>query len=186
MGIEDLNWILPEDESKFLGNKLELEWMKEIQKSNDGLTYKPSLIKAIARAFGPGIANLGLLVFLEEFIFRIFSPLLMSWFIRYFSSKGHSGISYYEVSSYGIGIVLVAALSIIISHQFFFKMMQTGMKLRVAHCSLIYRKVCIIIFTLEITLCSQRCDYSQKVRTFSAVHYIKRVIMALELFPFHS
>ena len=39
---------------------------------------------------------------------------------------------------------------------------------------------------LEITLCSQRCDYSQKVRTLPAVYYIKRVIMALKLFPFHS
>ena len=39
---------------------------------------------------------------------------------------------------------------------------------------------------VEITLGSQRYDYSQKVRTLPAVYYIKRVIMALKLFPFHS
>ena len=44
----------------------------------------------------------------------------------------------------------------------------------------------IILLPLEITLCSQRCDYSQKVRTLPAVYYIKRVFMALKLFPFHS
>ena len=41
-------------------------------------------------------------------------------------------------------------------------------------------------FRIEITLCSQRCDYSQKVRTLPVVYYIKRVFMALKLFPFHS
>ena len=44
----------------------------------------------------------------------------------------------------------------------------------------------IINHKVEITLCSQRCDYSQKVRTLPALYYIKRVIMALKLFPFHS
>ena len=33
---------------------------------------------------------------------------------------------------------------------------------------------------LEITLCSQRCDYSQKVRTPSAVYYVNKVILALK------
>ena len=40
--------------------------------------------------------------------------------------------------------------------------------------------------TLEITVCSQRCDYSQKVRTLPAVYYISKVIMGLKLFSFHS
>ena len=35
---------------------------------------------------------------------------------------------------------------------------------------------------LEITLCNQRCDYSQKVHTLQAVYYINKVIMALKLF----
>ena len=39
---------------------------------------------------------------------------------------------------------------------------------------------------VEITLGSQRYDYSQKVRTLPAVYCIKRVITALRLFPFHS
>ena len=44
----------------------------------------------------------------------------------------------------------------------------------------------IINHKVEITLCSQRCDYSQKVRTNLAVYYINKVIMALKLFSFHS
>ena len=42
------------------------------------------------------------------------------------------------------------------------------------------------MFKVEITLCSQRCDYSRKVRTLPSVYYIQRVIMALKLFQFHS
>ena len=40
-------------------------------------------------------------------------------------------------------------------------------------------------FKLEITLCTQRCDYSQKVCTPTAVYKISKVIMAIELFSFN-
>ena len=72
----------------------------------------------------------------------MFQPLFMSWFIRYFSSADHSGISDFEACAYGAGVVIMSALFTFACHRCFFGVMHTGMKLRVAHCSFIYRKVC--------------------------------------------
>ena len=142
---EDLHKVLSVDESQALGNKLETEWKKELEKkrkkSKDGSSYNPSLNKAIMRAFGPGFLFWGVYVFYEEIILRMLQPLFMSWFIRYFSSEDHSGISDLEACVYGAGVVLMSALYTFTHHQYFFGVMHTGMKLRVAHCSFIYRKV---------------------------------------------
>ena len=62
----------------------------------------------------------------------------MSWFIRYFTVDAQ--VSETEAYIYGLGIVVMSALYTIIHHQYFFGVMHTGMKIRVAHCSLIYRK----------------------------------------------
>ena len=123
---------------------MESEWNKEINKSlktQNGSAYKPSLTKAIARAFGPRFLALGVYIFFDEFLLRILPPFFMKWLIEYFSSEDHSGISYLEVCTYGIGLVLAAVLSITIRNQFFFGTSHIGMKLRVAHSSLIYKKV---------------------------------------------
>ena len=39
--------------------------------------YKPSLLKAIIRAFGPWCAILGIFTFVEECVIRVFQPLFM-------------------------------------------------------------------------------------------------------------
>ena len=143
--IDDLYKVLSQDESEVLGNKLESEWNKELEyrlkATKKGSTYHPSLAKAIVRAFGPGFLVYGIYVFYEEILLRIFQPLFMSWFIRYFSTEDHSGISTLEACAYGGGVVLMSALYTFTHHQYFFGVMHTGMKLRVAHCSFIYRKV---------------------------------------------
>ena len=142
---EDLYKVITTDESQALGNKLEHEWNKELEKrkiaSEKKSKYNPSLNKAIARAFGPGFLFWGIYVFYEEILLRIFQPLFMSWFIRYFSSEDHAGIGDLEVCAYGAGVVLMSALYTFTHHQYFFGVMHTGMILRVAHCSFIYRKV---------------------------------------------
>jgi hypothetical protein len=73
----------------------------------------------------------------------------MSWFIKYFSTVD-SGISKYEAYGYGAGIVAMSALYTFTHHQYFFGVMHTGMKLRVAHCSFIYRKVGSLAETLHL------------------------------------
>lgn len=140
---EDLFKVLSEDESKVLGDQLETEWNKELEAKSkafkNGLNYKASLAKAAIRAFGPKFLFLGIYCVWEECLLRIFQPLFMSWFVRYFSTED-SGISQMEAYAYGAGIVGMSALYTFTHHQYFFGVMHMGMKLRVAHCALIYRK----------------------------------------------
>ena len=105
-----------------------------------GTNYQPSLLKAIVRAFGLKFSLLGIYTLWEECILTIMQPLFLSWFVRYFSSED-SGISIHEAYAYGAGIVAMSALYTFTHHQYFFGVMHYGMKLRVAHCSFIYRKV---------------------------------------------
>ena len=132
-------------ESEVLGNKLESEWNKELQKrqkaSKVGASYNPSLTKAIVRAFLPGFLIWGILAFFAEIVFKILQPLFMCWFIRYFSFEDHACLTYYNACSYGIGVILTSAIYTLCNHQYYFGTSRTGMMLRVANSSLIYRKV---------------------------------------------
>ena len=142
---DDLYRISSEAESEVLGNKLESEWNKELQKrqkaSKVGASYNPSLTKAIVRAFLPGFLIWGILAFFAEIGFKILQPLFMCWFIRYFSFEDHAGLTYYNACSYGTGVILMSAIYTLCNHQYYFGTSRTGMMLRVAHSSLIYRKV---------------------------------------------
>ena len=152
---EDLYRVITTDESQALGNKLEHEWNKELEKrkkaSEKKSNYNPSLTKAIARAFAPRLLFLGIYLFLEEILLRIFQPLFMSWFIQYFSSEDHAGISDWELCAYGSGVVLMSALFTFTNHSYWFGVERTGMILRVAHCSIIYRKVKVFVYVLVKT-----------------------------------
>ena len=77
--------ISSEAESEVLGNKLESEWNKELQKrqkaSKVGASYNPSLTKAIVRAFLPGFLIWGILAFFAEIGFDQIAVFLlkMGW-----------------------------------------------------------------------------------------------------------
>ena len=64
-----------------------------------------------------------------------------------------SKLPFYKAYAYGAGIVGMSAIYTLTHHQYWFGVMHTGMKLRVAHSSFIYRKVSlnsIIIIRKEI------------------------------------
>ena len=107
------------------------EWNKELEYKTSltklGKVYKPSLTKAIIRAFGFKFSLLGIFVFIEEGL-RILQPLFMSWFIRYFSSED-SGITLQQAYGYGFGVVISAAIWCFVHHRYFFGVMHTGMKI---------------------------------------------------------
>ena len=58
--------------------------------------------------------------------------------IEYFTPN--SRVSLTEAYLYGAGVVAMAGLYTFTHHAYFFEVMHTGMKLRVACCSLLYRK----------------------------------------------
>jgi len=143
--MEDLYEARKEDESEYLGDKLEKEWKKELEKSELRKNtkgkqgeYTPSLTWAMIRTFGPFYAFLGIFTFVEECVIRIFQPLFMGWMIEYFTPG--STMTKFEAYMHGTGVVAMAAVYTFTHHPYFFGVMHTGMKIRIASCSLLYRK----------------------------------------------
>lgn len=71
---------------------------------------------------------------------RIFQPLCLGGLVSYFA-QGQTTISKEEAYCYAAGIVLCSLLPVIIFHHYILYIFQIGMKVRVACCSLLYKKV---------------------------------------------
>lgn len=154
------------------------EWDNQLAKCNsDGNKSKklrPSLTKALIKTFGLKFMLVGILVFLEECIFkyvyvldsfinsltcwdwrtyltnnrkniwcRIGQPLCLGQLVHYFGSD-NSTITTTQAYLYATGVVLGSALYTTTHHPFFFSCQHTGMQIRVAACSLVYKKVTYI------------------------------------------
>ncbi|KAK7479006.1 hypothetical protein BaRGS_00029767, partial [Batillaria attramentaria] len=135
---EDMYNVCPEDSSGKLGTDLEQEWMKELKKREEsGGRVKPSLLKALFRLFGLRYMLLGIIVFSEEAV-RVVQPLLLGGLIRYFTPNSTTSIT--EVYLYAMGVSLCAILLAVAHHPYFFGVTRMGMQMRVACCSLMYKK----------------------------------------------
>jgi len=73
------------------------------------------------------------------YLYRILQPLLLSRLIRYFDST--SGMSATEAYLYATGVILCSASFAITEHAYSFEMRHLGMQMRVASCSLMFKKV---------------------------------------------
>lgn len=72
--------------------------------------------------------------------YRIFQPLCLGGLVSYFA-PGQTAISRTEAYYYAAGIVLCSLVPVVIFHHFILYIYQIGMKIRVACCSLLYKKV---------------------------------------------
>ncbi len=149
------------------------EWERELIQAkqfeavhSDGKTKKiqPNLTRAIRRTFGLKSALLSLISLIEEcgmrwvkfynftvadiitknwFITsnRILQPLLLSRLIRYFDSS--SGMSATEAYLYATGVILCSASFALTKDAYFFVTRHLGMQMRVASCSLMFKKVSV-------------------------------------------
>ncbi|CAG9854730.1 unnamed protein product [Phyllotreta striolata] len=120
-------------DSEMLGRKLEAEWEKQVAKGDN-----PSLIKAIANVFILELVLFNLVVIIHEII-RMSQPFLITKLIRVYE-RNKIEEDKNEIYLYACIIVLTSFLNSCTSHNFNLGLMQLGMKLRVASCSLIYRK----------------------------------------------
>eukprot|EP00096_Caligus_rogercresseyi_P012306 TRINITY_DN5109_c0_g1_i1.p1 TRINITY_DN5109_c0_g1~~TRINITY_DN5109_c0_g1_i1.p1 ORF type:complete len:407 (+),score=54.05 TRINITY_DN5109_c0_g1_i1:144-1364(+) len=142
--IKDLPSALKDDKSRILNDRLEAEWDKEVVKAkkineSSGKKYNPSLLKAIIRTFGSSLSVYGIVVLLEECVFRLFQPLAISQMVRYYSDSEH-GISEMELYIWS-GVLVGCGVSYVISHHYyFFGVMRVGMQIRIACSALLYRK----------------------------------------------
>lgn len=98
-----------------------------------------SLLAVIFRTFWKDYALLSLFCFTNDILIRLGQPFLLGYLLRFF--KNDTEIKYHEAVWYAIGFVASNALYAFFINHIQFLSFHNGMKVRVAVCSLIYRKV---------------------------------------------
>ncbi|XP_075905473.1 ATP-binding cassette sub-family C member 4-like [Nelusetta ayraudi] len=135
----DMYRILPEDRSQTLGEELQRCWDLEVKRSAKTLK-KPALSRVLIKCYGRSYAVAGLFVFFLEVI-KVVQPLLLWKIIQFFESYepgDQSGLV--AVYCYAAALSLSAFALTVLQHVYYYLVLRTGMKMRVAICHLIYRK----------------------------------------------
>ncbi|XP_046426197.1 ATP-binding cassette sub-family C member 4-like isoform X1 [Neodiprion fabricii] len=139
------------DQSEYLGDLLEREWSKELLESEVELTRKEngekkakkraSLTRAIIRAFWFPYMLQGLLLLVQSTALHVSQPMLQEWIIGYFNHGEKNLVTQTEVLVYAGCLVIVTLLVVFITHHTTLRTQQIGMRVRVACCSILYRKI---------------------------------------------
>ncbi|XP_052861311.1 probable multidrug resistance-associated protein lethal(2)03659 [Anopheles cruzii] len=132
---EDLYQPLKDHKSDGLGNRLCTAWEAELSKARAS-GKEPNLLRAGSRVFGWNVANLGLMLFAMEML--VTQPFFLGKLVAYYSRQQDNDIS--EAYLYAAAVVLCSAINVLFIHPYMLSQLHLGMKLRVAACSMIYRK----------------------------------------------
>ncbi|XP_057334745.1 ATP-binding cassette sub-family C member 4-like isoform X1 [Microplitis mediator] len=148
--INDLFPPLASDKSKSLTDYLERAWADELKKSetnersenNNGCgnkSLKPSLLRAIIKTFWLESLIIGLLQMFMNVILTNLQPIIQNWIIDFFENKNNE-TSQNNALIYATILAILTFAMICITQQYIFLSRMLGMRVRVACCSLIYRK----------------------------------------------
>ncbi|CAD6203315.1 GSCOCT00009756001.2-RA-CDS [Cotesia congregata] len=149
--MDDLYTPLPADKSETLTDNLERAWSDELkklkpnqsQKNDDNHTtkpVKPSLLRAIIKTFWVKFAVMGMFQLIEQLVLFNLQPIIQSIIISYFQAKNENPMTQNEALSWAVALIIVKlGITLIVHHMNFFGQI-LGMRLRLACCSLIYRK----------------------------------------------
>ncbi|EZA62697.1 Multidrug resistance-associated protein [Ooceraea biroi] len=124
--------------------KLEYTVTKDGQKKPLKKNDRPKLYKAIFRAFWLPYSIVGIFVFIQCSILRVIQPFLQGQIINYFNMNEADRDSEQSTLLYVIYLVICTAVMVAVAHHSNLVMQQIGMRVRVACCSLIYRKMVIV------------------------------------------
>ncbi|XP_060517682.1 probable multidrug resistance-associated protein lethal(2)03659 isoform X2 [Cylas formicarius] len=131
---EDLYDPLADHRSHKLGDKLEEEWKLEKMRNSE-----PALLRAMWRMFWKEILGYGMVLFAQEFILGLAQPLALRKLMNYYAPN-QTSVSLQEAYLYAGVLILASFLFIVVNHNYMFGCHHLGMKIRVACCSLMYRK----------------------------------------------
>ncbi|RLU20387.1 hypothetical protein DMN91_006996 [Ooceraea biroi] len=151
----DMYQPLKADHSELATDLLEKAWNRELEKlkkleytvTKDGQKKplkkndRPKLYKAIFRAFWLPYSIVGIFVFIQCSILRVIQPFLQGQIINYFNMNEADRDSEQSTLLYVIYLVICTAVMVAVAHHSNLVMQQIGMRVRVACCSLIYRKL---------------------------------------------
>ncbi|XP_050068097.1 ATP-binding cassette sub-family C member 4-like [Anopheles maculipalpis] len=130
----DIYETLSNHQSAQLSYQFERHW-KEEQKCND----RPSFLRVICRIYWPSILGYGSMYTIVDLLARILQPQCLGGLVSYFA-PGQQDIRKEEAYYYAIGIILCSLVPVAVFHHFILYIFQIGMKIRVACCSLLYKK----------------------------------------------
>nr|XP_023011971.1 multidrug resistance-associated protein 4-like [Leptinotarsa decemlineata]XP_023011972.1 multidrug resistance-associated protein 4-like [Leptinotarsa decemlineata] len=139
--VKDIYNATKEDLSAPLGDVLERNWKMEILKhSKTASNKKPSLERVILKTFYKPYSMYGISLFLQCVVLRMVQPIVLAEYISFFhepweeANPGRGWIL-------GIGVIFIAFANVLIMHATSLGTQRVGMRVRVACCSLIYRKL---------------------------------------------
>jgi ATP-binding cassette subfamily C (CFTR/MRP) protein 4 len=133
----DLTETLTEHKSSRLGNKMEKAWKAEEVRAMKAKST-PSLQRVLFKVFGVEFIFYGIVLALSEAI-RVVQPLALGQLLSFYQPY-QTEISKNDAYLYAGGVVLCSLINIAFSHPYMMGVLHLGMKMRIACCSLIYRK----------------------------------------------
>ncbi|KAL2081656.1 hypothetical protein ACEWY4_023509 [Coilia grayii] len=141
----DMYQVLPEDGSEWLGERLQKLWDKEVQQAAKDFR-SPKLSKVLIQCYWRSYAVFGVYTFIEEVI-KVIQPLLLGKLIQYFEGYDPDDLAaLHEAYGYAVGISITTIGLAALHHLYFYHVQRAGMKIRVAMCHMIYRKVSLESF----------------------------------------
>ncbi|XP_056645129.1 ATP-binding cassette subfamily C member 4-like [Diorhabda sublineata] len=125
------------DLSGLLGDALQRNWEKELIKCRKMKNLNPSLKKAIFKTFWKTYALYGAILFFQFIVLRMLQPIVLAEFINFFDTDHESYLGWL----WGSGVVFMAFGAVAITHNINLATQRIGMRVRIAVCSLVYRKL---------------------------------------------
>ncbi|CDQ68924.1 unnamed protein product [Oncorhynchus mykiss] len=136
---DDMYQVLPDDASQGLGEELQRYWDKEVRMAAKELRM-PKLTKAIVKCYGKPYAVLGIFSFTVEVV-KVIQPVFLGKLIQYFEKYDPDNMdALYEAFGYAAGISLSTVALTVLQIHYYYHVLRTGMKIRVAMCHMIYKK----------------------------------------------
>ncbi|XP_046984857.1 ATP-binding cassette sub-family C member 4-like isoform X1 [Schistocerca americana] len=135
---EDLREPLETDKSKRLGDELERNWLSEVEKAT-AKGRKPSLLLAIMKTFWLQYLGCGIVLLIEELVFRVAQPIMLGQIVEHFTQG--SSMTSGEACAYAAALCIIVFVKNCFYHHYMMLAQLVGMRIRVACCSLLYRKV---------------------------------------------
>ncbi|CAG4967364.1 unnamed protein product [Colias eurytheme] len=138
LSISDVYRCSPGHRAAPRGDVMSEKWREEINKQDK--KKKPSLLRCIIRIYGLKFIIANVLFAIIDTSLRILTPMCLEGLIHYFSPS-HAGVTVTEAYLYAMGVVGFMAINATLMHPMLLLLLDLSMKIRVACCSLIYRKL---------------------------------------------
>ncbi|XP_049951176.1 probable multidrug resistance-associated protein lethal(2)03659 isoform X3 [Schistocerca serialis cubense] len=135
--VEDLYAPLKEHKSSSLGERFERLWKQECKKSAKNIK-DPSYVRVMLSAYGWRYMMYGVIRATLELFVRVAQPLFLGLLLQYFTPGSQIPIS--DAYLYATAVIMCSLVTALVLHPYMMAMFHLGLKMRVASCSLIYRK----------------------------------------------